>query len=211
MAAIVQAIVAATATAAAAAGTAAGIAAVAAAAAATARSCRSLPSHRQHVQGQVVTHPQQRQLNTRITLVGRRNKTYKHVAYRQHVQGQVAVLQLAQQLKGQLLLKLAQRVLVGPQPKLKGLCGRFGRWTGWPQSINRQVSTDGRRRLAPPPKQPTRFLLLCTPAGPAHLAHCEAQLGGRRPALAQANLKEGACDAGRVLCGGEEAGRSKCV
>lgn len=103
-----------------------------------------------------------------------------------------------------------------------------------------------RRQLAPPPKQPTRLLLLCTLAGPAHLAHCEAQLrrttctppprlccsikplpiracstahlahceaqlGGGRPALAQADLKEGARDAGRVLCVGEEAGRSKCV
>lgn len=41
--------------------------------------------------------------------------------HRQHVQAKAAVLQLAQQLERQLLLKLAQGVLVRPQAQLKRL------------------------------------------------------------------------------------------
>lgn len=45
----------------------------------------------------------------------------RQLTHRQHVQAQVAVLQFAQQLVRQLLLKLAQRVLLRPQAQLEGL------------------------------------------------------------------------------------------
>jgi hypothetical protein len=71
----------------------------------------------------------------------------KH-AHRQHIKAQLAVLQLSQQLKRQLLLKLAQRVLLRPQPQLKCLQGTA------------QHSTAGRSmQIASFPIDPTHSLV----------------------------------------------------
>lgn len=127
--------------------------------------------------------------------------------HRQHVQGQMAVLQLAQQLIRQLPLKLPQRVLLRPQPQLKRLrAGRAGGAETADGTLAQRSAAwlSARRWLfclccvstaALPPKTSPRRQSIQRP----HLAHSEAQLGGRGPAAAEADLKERARDARRVL------------